>query len=89
MRLKRLRHEQLLERRWSLGRWGALVNDVALAFLTLGFVLSFFPETPLPGPEGMNWAVVIFAFVLVAAGANYWVGARKVYVAPVSLVKRQ
>ena len=66
-----------------------MVNDVALAFLTLSFVLSFFPESPLPGAEGMNWAIVIFAFVLVAAGTNYWMGARKVYVAPVSLVKRQ
>ena len=66
-----------------------MITDVALAFLTLSFVLSFFPETPLPGAEGMNWAVVIFAFVLVAAGTNYWAGARKVYVAPVSLVKRQ
>ena len=90
VRLKRLRNEELLERRWSLGRWGPLVNDVALAFLSLSFVLSFFPESPVPGAEGMNWAVVIFAFVLVAAAANYWVGgARKGYVAPVSLVKRQ
>ena len=55
----------------------------------MSFVLSFFPEGPEPGAEGMNWAVVIFAFVLVAAGGNYWVGARKVYVAPVSLVKRE
>lgn len=53
-------------------------------------MLSFFPGEPMPGAEGMNWAVVIFAFVLVAAAANYWVGgARRVYVAPVSLVKQQ
>ena len=86
IRLKRLRGEELLQRRWSLGKWGALVNDVALAFLVLSFVLSFFPETPLPGAEGMNWAVVIFAFVVVAAAGNYWIGARRVYIAPVSLV---
>ena len=42
----------------------------------------------MPGAAGMNWAVVIFAFVIVAAGTNYWVQARNVYVAPVSLVKR-
>lgn len=72
-----------------MGKWGAVINDVALAFLTLSFVLSFFPGTPLPGAEGMNWAIVIFAFVLVAAGANYWMGAKNVYIAPVSLVKRQ
>ena len=89
IRLKRLRGGELLQRRWSLGKWGALINDVALAFLVLSFVLSFFPETSLPGAEGMNWAVVIFAFVVVAAGGNYWVGARRVYIAPVSLVKRE
>lgn len=72
-----------------MGKWGALINAVALAFLVLRFVLSFFPETPLPGAEAMNWAVVIFAFVVVAAGGNYWVGARRVYIAPVSLVKRE
>lgn len=65
-----------------------MINDVALAFLVLSFVFSFFPETPMPGAAGMNWAVVIFAFVIVAAGMNYWVNARRVYVAPVSLVKQ-
>lgn len=88
IRLKRFRNEELLPCRWSLGRWGAVINDVALAFLVLSFVFSFFPETPMPGAAGMNWAVVIFAFVIVAAGINYWVNARRVYVAPVSLVKQ-
>ena len=89
IRLKRLRNEELLPRRWSLGRWGPVINDVALAFLVLSFVFSFFPETPMPGAAGMNWAVVVFAFVIVAAGTNYWTNARKVYIAPVSLVKEQ
>ena len=85
----RLRNQELLPRRWSLGKWGSVINDVALAFLVLSFVFSFFPETPMPGGAGMNWAVVIFAFVIMAAGTNYWVQARNIYVAPVSLVKRQ
>ena len=89
LRLKRLRGEELLDRRWSLGKWGPVINDVALAFLTLSFVLSFFPGSPMPGAEGMNWAFVIFSFVVVASVTKFWLGARKVYVAPVSLVKRQ
>ena len=87
--MKRLRNEELLPRRWSLGKWGSVVNDVALAFLVLSFVFSFFPETPMPGAAGMNWAVVIFAFVIVAVGMNYWVNAKRIYVAPVSLVMQQ
>lgn len=87
VRLKRWRGEELLPRPWSLGRWGALINDVALVFLIVSFVMSFFPETPLPGAEGMNWAIVILAFVIAVASLNYVLGARKKYVAPVALVK--
>ena len=88
IRLKRWRKEELLPRRWSLGKWGAVINDVALVFLTVSFVFSFFPETPMPGAAGMNWAVVIFVFVIVAATVNYAVQARRTYVAPVALVKK-
>lgn len=87
VRLKRWRREPLLPRRWSLGRWGALVNDVALVFLIVSFVFSFFPMGPMPALIDMNWAIVIFAFVLVAAASYYWLQARKIYVAPVTLVK--
>ena len=89
VRLKRWRGEELLPRPWSLGRWGALVNDIALVFLLISFVMTFFPETPMPGAEGMNWAIVIFAFVIVVASLNYVLGARKKYVAPVMLVKHE
>ena len=39
----------------------------------------------MPGTAGMNWAVVIFVFVIVAAGTNDWIKAKRIYVAPVSL----
>lgn len=87
IRLKRFRNEPLLPRRWSLGRFGAPINDAALAFLTVGFVMSFFPITPMPAPVDMNWAVVIFVFVVLVAAVNYGVSARWRYVAPVALVK--
>lgn len=51
--------------------------------------MSFFPITPLPAPADMNWAIVIFVFVIVAAVVNYVVSARKHYIAPVALVKEQ
>ena len=43
----------------------------------------------MPGAEGMNWAIVIFAFVIAVASLNYILGARKKYVAPVMLVKHE
>lgn len=89
VRLKRFRNEPLLPRRWSLGRFGAPINDAAMAFLTVGFVMSFFPISPKPAPADMNWGIAIFGFVIMAAAANYAVSARKHYVAPVALVKEQ
>ncbi|KAL8688971.1 MAG: hypothetical protein Q9224_004755 [Gallowayella concinna] len=89
IRLKRFRGEALLPRRWSLGKFGAPINDAALCFLAVGFVMSFFPITPMPAPVDMNWAVVIFLFVIVVAAVNYVVSARWHYVAPVALVKEQ
>ncbi|KAL8905156.1 MAG: hypothetical protein Q9207_002815 [Kuettlingeria erythrocarpa] len=87
IRLKRFRNEPLLPRRWSLGRFGAPINDAAMAFLAVGFAMSFFPISPKPKPADMNWGIAIFVFVIIAAGVNYVVSARKHYVAPVALVK--
>lgn len=88
VRLKRLRGEPLLPRRWSLGSWGGLVNDLALAFLFVAFVFSFFPQNSKPDAAHMNWAALMFGALAVLATANYFVTARKSYVAPVSLIKQ-
>ena len=88
VRLKRLRGEPLLARRWSLGKWGGIVNDLSLAFLIVAFIFSFFPMTPNPAPVDMNWAAVMFAGLAILATANYFISARTSYIAPVSLVKQ-
>jgi choline transport protein len=88
VRLKRLRGEPLLARRWSLGKWGGLVNDLALVFLLVAFVFSFFPMTPNPTAVDMNWAALMFGALAILATVNYFMSARKSYVAPVSLVKQ-
>lgn len=46
--------------RFSLGKAGYAVNAIAFAFLTLAWVMLFFPTAPNPGAVGMNWSVVIF-----------------------------
>ena len=92
VRLKRLRGEPLLPRRWSLGKWGGPINDLTLAWLLVAFVFSFFPTDVLAGDpnwaKDFNWAIVIFTATLTLATAYYWAGGRKRYVAPVSLVKQ-
>ena len=93
IRLKRLRGEPLLHARWSLGRWGGLINDISLAFLAVIFVFSFFPIAPSAGgPEwavNFNWAIVIFAATCLLALGYYVFGGSRKYVAPVSLVKEE
>ncbi|KAK1064565.1 hypothetical protein LTR74_008567 [Friedmanniomyces endolithicus] len=64
VRLKRLRGEPLLPRRWSLGKWGAPLNDITLAFLLVAFVFSFFPTAPAVGNPA--WASQFNWFVLLA-----------------------
>jgi choline transport protein len=93
VRLKRLRGEPLLPSRFSLGKWGGVVNDISLAFLIVGFVFSFFPLTPSVGDTAwlvdFNWAIIIFSGTCILAGVYYVLGGGKRYVAPVSLVKKE
>ena len=86
--LKRVRGEALLPRRWSLGRWGMPTNLLAMAFLLISFVMSFFPSYVDPSAADMNWAIVLFAFTLVACGVDYYFRAHKVYTPPVELVRK-
>lgn len=92
IRLKRFRGEPLLPCRWSLGKWGAPINDITLAFLFVGFVFSFFPQTVSVGDPtwaaDFNWAIVIFSATCLLALAYYVCGGRRKYVAPVMLVKQ-
>jgi choline transport protein len=93
VRLKRLRGEPLLPSRFSLGKWGGVVNDISLAFLFIGFVFSFFPLVPSVGDTAwlvdFNWAIVIFSGTCVLAGIYYVLVGGERYVAPVSLVKEE
>ncbi|KAF2716652.1 amino acid transporter [Polychaeton citri CBS 116435] len=91
LRVKRLRNGHIPPHRWSLGRFGGVINDIAIAFLLLSFVLSFFPETPLNGdPEwaqDFNWSIIMFIGTCFLALVYYWWGGRQKYVPPVRLVK--
>ncbi|GAB7334490.1 hypothetical protein MBLNU13_g06481t1 [Cladosporium sp. NU13] len=93
VRLKRLRGQPLLPSRFSLGKWGGVINDISLAFLLVGFVFSFFPLKPSVGDPTwlleFNWAIIIFSGTCAFAGIYYVLGGGKRYVAPVSLVKEE
>jgi choline transport protein len=76
-------------RRWSLGRFGIVVNVAALVLLMpLIFFLTWPLTTPVT-PETMNWSSVMLGGVFVIATGYYWARARHVYEGPVVHVKRE
>ncbi|KAF1353870.1 amino acid permease-like protein [Delphinella strobiligena] len=87
VRLKRFRGEPLLPRSFDLGRLGAPINDLAMAFLLVGFVFSFFPTDVKPTAPNMNWSVVIFAGTGAIAGLYYYFGGSEKYVSPRTIIK--
>jgi choline transport protein len=70
-------------------RWGALVNIIALCFLCVFWIFSFFPPTKVVTTTTMNWNSLMFAIIIVVAALYYLVKARHEYVGPVMLVKRE
>lgn len=85
---KRWKGEPLPPSRFSLGRYGATLNMLAIAYLVIILVFSFFPSTRVVAPVTMNWSVAIYGAVLTFAMGYFWVWGRKVYRGPVVLVKR-
>ena len=86
---KRISGEPLPPRRWSLGRWGPLINLGALAFLIPEFIFVMFPLTSTVTPESMNWSSLMYGGMLIFSIAYYFLYGRKTYVPPVALVKRE
>lgn len=87
---RRHRGEALPPAKFSLGAWALPVNILALCFLSLVFVMAFFPAVPLPllNAESMNWSSLIFSVVVIGAMAYYFIWSRHVYEGPVKFVKK-
>ncbi|KAF7846234.1 hypothetical protein BT93_L4792 [Corymbia citriodora subsp. variegata] len=85
---KRFRKEPFPKSQFNLGRFGWLANGIALAWLTLVYVMMFFPSAPYPDVAGMNWSVLIYCCVIVCFGTFYYFKARHRYAGPVALVKQ-
>lgn len=75
-------------RRWSLGKFGLAVNLGAVAFLLVVSVFVFFPLTPAPTPDAMNWSCLMFGATMIFAIVYYLIVGKNQYKSPVDLVKR-
>ncbi|SCZ87486.1 BZ3500_MvSof-1268-A1-R1_Chr2-2g04952 [Microbotryum saponariae] len=81
-----LRPEGFPEPTLTLGRfWGPVANITALIFILFTTVFFLFPpELPVTG-SNMNYAIVVFAVVLIIATAHYFISARRTYTGPKDL----
>lgn len=86
--LKRIRGQPLLERRWSLGKYGFAINAVGLAYLIIAWLFAFFPLGTPVTLETMNWASAVYGGVATVASIYFALFARKTYVAPVARVAK-
>jgi uncharacterized BrkB/YihY/UPF0761 family membrane protein len=83
--LKRIRGEELLPRRWSLGvPMGWFFNIARLGYVIIAFIFAFFPIGNHPSAESMNWASAVYGGVVIIATLYYLFYARHLYVPPVS-----
>jgi hypothetical protein len=80
--MHRLQGRALPHARYSLGKWGVLVNIVALIYITPVWIFSFFPAAPNPTPGNMNWASLMVGGVSILATAYYIALGRKIYTPP-------
>lgn len=85
---RRLTNSPLLPTKFSLGKWGLLINIVSEVFLVAFFILCFFPPTPSPDPVSMNWNVLIYGTVVVFSIVYFFVKGRYQYVGPVEYVRK-
>ncbi|KAI5362562.1 Putative amino acid/polyamine transporter I [Septoria linicola] len=85
---RRLSNKPMLPSRFDLGKFGLVVNVLALAFLVMIFVMAFFPPTPAPTLQTMNWSSLVFSMVAIWGGIFYFVWARYRYVGPVEYVRK-
>ena len=86
--LRRATGPDLPSRRWSLGKWGATVNIIAVCFLSVFWIFSFFPPTAVVTTTTMNWNSLMFVIIVLVAALYYFLKARHEYIGPVMLVKR-
>lgn len=57
---------------FKLGRFGPIINGVAVVYCAVTTVFFFFPGEPNPSIPDMNWAIAVFGVMLVVT-LTFWV----------------
>ncbi|KAM7200200.1 amino acid permease [Naviculisporaceae sp. PSN 640] len=72
---------------WNLGRWSTPINVVAVAWNGFMAVIFFFPTVLPVTRENMNYAVVVFFFVMVFAVSFWYTHGKHYYRGPKTLTQ--
>lgn len=86
---RRLYGPPLPEHRWSLGRWGLAINIFSFIYGLFALAFIVLPGSPGFAADSFNWGPVMFAGVMVFALAYFFLGGRKYYAGPVTIVKSE
>jgi choline transport protein len=85
--IRRLQGHLTQHARFSLGKWGTIINVLALAWIAPFIVFSFFPIAPKPTPATMNWDIVMVGGTLIWATGYYAIWGRKTYTPPTKSIQ--
>ena len=81
---KRIAQPDLMPRtRWSLGRFGTVINGVSIAYAWTVFFFLFWPNATPVDAASLNYAPVVFTLALIIAMLYYVFKARHHYKGPV------
>lgn len=88
--LRRLQHPELLPHaRWSLGRFGTVINAGGFLYSVFVFFWCFWPGATPVQLTTFNWSILIFFTVAAISMTMYVFKGRFVYDGPVALVKSE
>ncbi|PGH21583.1 hypothetical protein AJ80_03143 [Polytolypa hystricis UAMH7299] len=73
---------QFIEGPFTLGKWGAPLNWVAIVWVLFISVVLFFPPTKPITPANMNYAICVAAFIALFSLSWWWLSARRRYTGP-------
>ncbi|KAI7164906.1 GABA permease-like protein [Hortaea werneckii] len=85
--LKRIKREPLPPARWSLGRYGILINSFGFFYSGVIIVLSCFPSYLPVDAASANYGPLIWVAVMIIAVVVYVVHGKRHYTAPVQFVE--
>ncbi|KXT01296.1 hypothetical protein AC578_2709 [Pseudocercospora eumusae] len=73
---------------FSMGRWGSIVNVIALIWGAVAMLFSMFPSYQPVNAQNMNYASLVLGGWIIGGGMYYLIYQRKVYQGPVDLLWR-